>query len=156
MTSNNPLAREHITLLRQARSLTLNCDFTNGNSTVTCFLDDRLDIRVEFEIGCPQHRSHSTEGKVLKACWVLSSVKYNPSAATCFDMLRVGDILHPQFTVGNSSQALIDAGVHVDDVSLMIERPRTGVASDLGPKVFTFLVDYDVRTGNTWRNFTFQ
>ena len=93
-------------------------------------------------------------GAIETVGWPIVTAEFHKSWQTVAMMLRTGDQLRPVIVANNTSDALSEANVVVNELAIEIFRPVKGKAE---PKVMHFVLDNEVyvrsavRTGNLRR-----
>jgi len=72
------------------------------------------------------------------------SAQYNRDTRTWLAALRTGDTLTLAWSADNNSETLRDAGLHADELRIVITGRKTGTSP-------TFLVEYGINPGNSAR-----
>ena len=86
--------------------------------------EQTVEIPAGFDITAYNGMGQREALKVNYGFEMISSAKYDPQWRTIMDLLRAGDRLTILWTADNNSQLVEKAGLHMDSVSIRIERPN--------------------------------
>lgn len=139
-----------ITLLRGAESIIVR--HRGDRTTIDGSIGD--DHRFSVDTLPPLLTAYGPGGAIETVSWPIVTAKFHKSWQTVAMMLRTGDQLRPVIVANNTSEALSEANVVVNELAIEIFRPVKGKAQ---PKVMHFALDHEVyvrravRTGNLRR-----